>query len=73
VGAFYRPDLGDTAGDVEIIGVDSGCCPLCRAALVAVGGWLQVRDLEREGLRDVEQDRRRIGRERIFGGPRGSP
>jgi hypothetical protein len=72
VAAFYNPptDPEPSAGSFE-----PSRCPFCDGCIVAVSAWRwrTVGELEAEGLCDLEQARRQIGRERAFGGPRGSP
>jgi hypothetical protein len=66
MGAFYNVKVQLEAEEEG----DLGVCPECGAALIRDrAGWWPVIDLERDGYVDLEEARRRRGRDRIFRGP----
>ena len=70
---FYNVKPGDAQEPPEDW-AGSSCCPLCPGTLEKVRGWhlRPIPELENEGLKDIEDVRREMTRERAFG-PRGSP
>ena len=71
--AFYNVKQAEPGEDWG--GLESRGCPLCGAALLKVAcyGLRPVEELKAAGLRSLEQCWRDVGRDRVFGGPRGAP
>lgn len=71
--SFYNVKPGDAPDPASLLSPNS--CPLCGFGLVKVSGYhlRPVGELEKEGIRNLEEARREVGRDKVFGGPRGSP
>ncbi len=68
IAAFYNADDVD-GGE----GLPEPCrCPSCGDYLLRPSGWTwqPISELEAQGLRDVEEVRRELGRQKVFGGAR---
>lgn len=69
--AFYNPGDAEVGAEADVVAIpEAGCCPLCGDDLYRPPGWTwrTIRELEDEGLRDVEEVRRERGRQKIFSG-----
>lgn len=70
---FYNVKPGDAFEPPESWGCSS-TCPLCGGSLLKILGWhlRPIPELEKQGLKNIEQVRQEMIRDRAFG-PRGSP
>jgi len=62
MGVFYNSELTE---DKEHDPADSEC-PCCGGSLSVVGQWCAVKELEVGGLRDIEEIRRELRRQKAF-------
>lgn len=72
LGLFYRlPKVESSSADetVEATG-EKDRCPLCGGAFYCEPGWkfASIKELEEEGLRDIDEVRINSNRDRVFGG-----
>jgi hypothetical protein len=70
--AFYNPEIEPEPSDACL---ETCTCPICGDHLVKVTGyyWRPVAELKRDGVKDLEQVRRELAKQKVFGSSGGPP